>query len=132
MRPLTPNTLRGAFRPSTRFSAARAAPDHPATVFPTGDSAGGDRLVVAVCSHARRSRPRPGLPTRRTERYEPRRPHKTPLSRISHLGEPLEPPPLTPARGPPADFGELVQVHDDRDVVQAAPDEFPVIDIHSL
>ena len=48
------------------------------------------------------------------------------------LGEPLEPPPLAPARGPPADFGELVQVHDDRDVVQASPDELPVIDIHSL
>jgi hypothetical protein len=43
--------------------------------------------VVAVCSHARRSRPRPGLPTRRTERYQPRRPHKTPLYRIvaAHL-----------------------------------------------
>ena len=51
---------------------------------------------------------------------------------LTHLGEPLEPPPLAPARGPPADFGELVQVHDDRDVVQAAPDDLPVIDIHSL
>ena len=51
---------------------------------------------------------------------------------LMHLGEPLEPPPLEPARGPPADFGELVQVHDDRDVVQASPDELPVIDIHSL
>jgi hypothetical protein len=30
---------------------------------------------------------------------------------LSHLGEPLEPPPLSPDRGPPADWGELVQVH---------------------
>jgi hypothetical protein len=37
-----------------------------------------------------------------------------------------------PARGPPTDGGELVQVHDDRDVFQASPDELPAIDIHSL
>jgi hypothetical protein len=35
---------------------------------------------------------------------------------LTHLGEPLEPPPLLPARGPPADWAELVQVHDDRDI----------------
>jgi hypothetical protein len=34
-------------------------------------------------------------------------------------GEPLEPSPLSPARGPPTDWGELVQIHDDRDVIQA-------------
>jgi hypothetical protein len=51
---------------------------------------------------------------------------------LTHLGQPLDPPPLAPARGPPTDFGELLQVHDDRDVVQASPDELPVIDIHSL
>ena len=51
---------------------------------------------------------------------------------LTHFGEPLEPPPLSPARGPPTDWGELVQVHDDRDVFQASPDELPVIDIHSL
>ena len=28
--------------------------------------------------------------------------------------------------------GELVQIHDDRDVFQASPDELPAIDIHSL
>ena len=38
---------------------------------------------------------------------------------LTHLGEPLEPPPISPARGPPADWGEFVQVHDDRDVFQA-------------
>jgi hypothetical protein len=48
------------------------------------------------------------------------------------LGEPLEPPPISPARGPPTDWGEFVQVHDDRDVFQASPDELPAIDIHSL
>ncbi len=29
----------------------------------------------------------------------------------ARLGEPLEPPPVSPARGPPADWGELVQAH---------------------
>jgi len=51
---------------------------------------------------------------------------------LTHLGEPLEPPPLAPARGPPTDWGELVQVHDDRAIFQASPDELPAIDIHSL
>ncbi len=31
-----------------------------------------------------------------------------PIRRIlTHLGQPLEPPPLTPARGPPIDWAEL-------------------------
>jgi len=51
---------------------------------------------------------------------------------LTHLGEPLEPPPVSPARGPPTDWGELVQIHDDRDVFQAAFDELPAVDIHSL
>jgi len=51
---------------------------------------------------------------------------------LTHLGEPFEPPPVSPARGPPTEWGELVQVHDDRDVFQASPDELPAIDIHSL
>lgn len=51
---------------------------------------------------------------------------------LLHLGEPLDPPPLAPARGPPTVWAELVQVHDDRDAMQAAPDELPVIDIRSL
>ena len=46
--------------------------------------------------------------------------------------EPLEPPPVSPARGPPTDWGELVQTHDDREAVQVSPDELQVIDIHSL
>ena len=51
---------------------------------------------------------------------------------LTHLGEPLEPPPLSPARGPPTEWGEVVQAHNDRNVFQASPDELPVIDIHSL
>jgi hypothetical protein len=51
---------------------------------------------------------------------------------LTHLGEPLEPPPVSPARGPPTDWAELVQVHDDRDVFQGQIDELPAIDIHSL
>ena len=39
---------------------------------------------------------------------------------------------ISPARGPPTDWAELVQIHDDRDVFQASPDELPAIDIHSL
>ena len=51
---------------------------------------------------------------------------------LTHLGEPLEPPPVSPARGPPTDSGELVQPHDERDVFQGPTDELPVINIHSL
>jgi len=51
---------------------------------------------------------------------------------LAHLGEPLEPPPVSPARGPPTAWGELVQMHDDREAVQVSPDELPAIDIHSL
>jgi hypothetical protein len=50
---------------------------------------------------------------------------------LTHLGETLERPPLSPARGPPTDWGALVQVHDDRGVFQALPDEPPAIDIRS-
>jgi hypothetical protein len=50
---------------------------------------------------------------------------------LTHLGEPLEPQPVSPARGPPTDWGELVQVHDECDVTQTSPDELPVIDIHA-
>jgi hypothetical protein len=48
------------------------------------------------------------------------------------LGEPLAPPPVSPARGPPTDWGELVQVHDDREAVQGRIDELRVIDLRSL
>ena len=51
---------------------------------------------------------------------------------VTHLGEPLEPPPVSPARGPPTDWGELVQAHDERDAIQSSPDHVPAIDIHSL
>jgi hypothetical protein len=51
---------------------------------------------------------------------------------LLHLGEPLEPPPLAPARGPPTGWAEILQVHDDRDAMQTSPDDLPVIDIRSL
>jgi len=47
-------------------------------------------------------------------------------------GEQLRAPPVSPDLGPPTDWGELVQVHDDRVIFQASPDELPVIDIRSL
>jgi hypothetical protein len=60
-------------------------------------------------------------------------PKPGPIGKIlTHLGEPLEPPPVSPARGPPADRGELVQVHDDRAIIQGRIDEPPVIDIRGL
>ncbi|MDA1040151.1 MAG: transposase [Planctomycetota bacterium] len=51
---------------------------------------------------------------------------------LAHLGEPLDPPPVSPARGPPTDWAEFVQAHDERDAIQSSPDDVPVIDIHSL
>ena len=51
---------------------------------------------------------------------------------LTHLGEPLEPPPVSPARGPPTEWAELVQAHDERDAIQSSPADVPVIDIHSL
>ena len=38
---------------------------------------------------------------------------------LTHLGEPLEPPPVSPARGPPTEWAELVQSHGYRDAMQA-------------
>jgi len=56
-----------------------------------------------------------------------------PIRRIlAHLGEQLEPLPVSPARGPPTAWGELVQMHDDRAIFQESPDELPVIDIRRL
>jgi hypothetical protein len=51
---------------------------------------------------------------------------------LTHLSEPLERPPGSPARGPPTDWGELMQDHDECDAIQTSPDDLPVIDIHSL
>jgi hypothetical protein len=44
---------------------------------------------------------------------------------LTHLGEPLEPPPVSPARGPPSDWGELVQVYDDRAIFRRHPSSCP-------
>jgi len=55
--------------------------------------------------------------------------HPAPIRKIlTHLGEPLAPPPISPARGPPTGWGELVQVHDDRDIVQGRIVERPELD----
>ena len=51
---------------------------------------------------------------------------------VTHLGEPLEPPLVPPARGPPTDWVELVQAHDEVDAIQASLAELPSIEIHSL
>ena len=49
---------------------------------------------------------------------------------LTHLGEPLDPPHVSPARGPPVDWGELVQLHRDGEFEQPTPDDLPMIDIH--
>ena len=49
---------------------------------------------------------------------------------LTHLGEPLGPPRVSPARGPPVDWGELVQSHGDGEFEQPSPDDLPMIDIH--
>ena len=51
---------------------------------------------------------------------------------LTHLGEPLEPPPVSPACGPLSDWRKFMRADDDRDVFQASPDELPAIDIRSL
>ena len=51
---------------------------------------------------------------------------------LTHLGEPLEPPPLASARGPSTGWAELVQGHDDRDEIQSSPDDLPVIGRHTV
>jgi len=49
---------------------------------------------------------------------------------LTHLGEPLESPRVSPARGPPVDWGELVQPQGAGEFEQASPDDLPMIDIH--
>ena len=49
---------------------------------------------------------------------------------LTHLGEPLEPPPVSPARGPPVDWDDLVQADGDHSLHQALSDDLPMIDIH--
>jgi len=49
-----------------------------------------------------------------------------------HLGEPLEPPPISPARGLPTDWGELSRSMNTATSFNRPLDELPVIGIHSL
>ena len=51
-------------------------------------------------------------------------------SGTEHLGEPLEPPHVSPARGPPVDWVDLVQSFGDRELEHASPNDLPMIDIH--
>ena len=48
---------------------------------------------------------------------------------LTHLGEPLDPPRVSPARGPPVDWGELVQSQGAGEFEQPSPDDLPMIDI---
>ena len=49
---------------------------------------------------------------------------------LTHLGKPLEPPPVSPARGPPTDWGELVQSFCAGPFEQLSPDDLPMINIY--
>lgn len=49
---------------------------------------------------------------------------------LTYLGEPREPPPISPARASPTDWRELVQVDHDRTFFQASPDELSEVDVH--
>ena len=49
---------------------------------------------------------------------------------LTHLGEPLVPPPVSPARGPPVAWDDLVQAEDYSSLHQASPEDVPMIDIH--
>ena len=49
---------------------------------------------------------------------------------LTYLGEPLVPPPVSPARGPPVDWDDLVQAEDDHILHQTSPEDVPMIDIH--
>jgi hypothetical protein len=49
---------------------------------------------------------------------------------LTNLGEPLEPPHVSPARGPPVDWSELAQSQGAGEFEQASPDDLPMIDIH--
>ena len=50
----------------------------------------------------------------------------SPFEFLDRRADLVPPPPLAPARGPPADWGEIVQAHGDRDVFQPSPNELPV------
>ena len=49
---------------------------------------------------------------------------------LTHVGEPLVPPPLSSARGPPVDWSDLVQSTGEGMEAQESPADLPVIDIH--
>jgi hypothetical protein len=48
---------------------------------------------------------------------------------LTHLGEPLDPLHVSPARWPPVEWAELVQSHGAGEFEQASPDALPIIDI---
>ena len=49
---------------------------------------------------------------------------------LTHLGEQLELAPVSPVRGPPVDWDDLVQADDDSSLHQASPEDVLMIDIH--
>ena len=49
---------------------------------------------------------------------------------LTHVGEPLEPPHVSPARGPPVDWGDLERASGDEGLERLAADDLPMIDIH--
>ncbi len=107
-----------------RYCARPAFALERLSLLPRGNG-GPERIRYSLPRHKRGQWVGPGRKRKATD--------PAPIRKILlHLGEPLEPTPLAPARGPPTSWDELVQVHDDRDAIQASPDDLPVIDIRSL
>ena len=49
---------------------------------------------------------------------------------LEHVGEPLEPPYVSLARGPPVAWDDLVKADGNHSLNQALSDDLPMIDIH--
>lgn len=51
-------------------------------------------------------------------------------STLTHPGELLKPPSVSPVRGSPVAWDDLVQPEDDHWLHQASPEDVPIFDIH--
>jgi hypothetical protein len=112
----------GLIRPSQRTQQTlRAPPSSVLTLRPRRPPH--QRLLVGPLSEKNTSRPQ------EREMPVPSRGGKSSTCPLPRYGFRES---VSPARGPPTDWGELAQVHDDREIVQGRIDELPAIDIHSL
>jgi hypothetical protein len=116
----------GAWACANQVMTVKAHAPRPVVVTETTSAADGDADREREADAPRQERDAPAIQREPTSGDV-----VPPTESASPLADHV-PPPLSPARGPPADWGELVRAHDDREAIQAAPDELTVIDIHSL